>query len=293
MSPPQGQQPIIVIKKKGHGHGGHHGGAWKVAYADFVTAMMAFFLVMWIVGQSKATKAAVAGYFRDPIAFDAGGGGSGILPGADSGTTGGGQPVTPTDVQAANNALQKAAAHLKEALAKMPHFDKLKDRIEIQITEEGLRIELREAPDDGFFDSGSAVAKPETVEMLTVIGEELAELDNKIAVEGHTDSKPYAGTSQRYTNWELSSDRANTARRLLQEHGITNQRIDAVRGYADTRPRVADTLDAGNRRISIVVRREETQRDDMKGQETPAAKAPAPAPVATKAEAPAPKPATH
>src|ERR1043166_2310528 len=124
---------VVIIKKGGHGkHAGHHGGAWKVAYADFVTAMMAFFLVMWIVGQSKATKAAVAGYFRDPVAFDAsGGGGNGVLPGAQAGATGGGQsgaqPIAPTDVEAANAALQKAAAHLKEALAKTPHFEKLKD----------------------------------------------------------------------------------------------------------------------------------------------------------------------
>ena len=270
MSPPSGQQPIIVIKKKGHGHGGHHGGAWKVAYADFVTAMMAFFLVMWIVGQSKATKAAVAGYFRDPVAFDAsGGGGNGVLPGAQAGATGGGQsgaqPIAPTDVEAANAALQKAAAHLKEALAKTPHFEKLKDRVDIQITEEGLRIELREAPNDGFFDSGSAVAKPETVTLIAVIAEELTQLQNTIAVEGHTDSRPYAANGGRYTNWELSADRANTARRILEEHGIMDKRIDAVRGYADTRPRVDDPGDPGNRRISIVVR-----RADTKGQERPA-----------------------
>jgi chemotaxis protein MotB len=274
MSGQSGQQPIIIIKKKGHGGHGHHGGAWKVAYADFVTAMMAFFLVMWIIAQSKETKAAVGGYFRDPVAFEAAqGAGSGILPGVQSGVTGGGKAVGATDVEAANEALKQAAEHLREALAKTPGFDKLKDRVEITITDEGLRIELREAPNDGFFDSGSAVAKPEMITLLGVIAEELAQLPNKVAVEGHTDSKPYAGKGQRYTNWELSADRANAARRIIQQRGVAEVRIDAVRGYADTRLRVADPFDAGNRRISIVVR-----RDDTKRQQAPVAAKPLAAP---------------
>jgi chemotaxis protein MotB len=253
--PPGGNQPIIIVKRRGgHGHG-HHGGAWKVAYADFVTAMMAFFLVMWIVGQSKATKAAVAGYFRDPVAFEqAQGAGSGILPGVQSGATGGGQPVTPSDVQSARAALEKAAEHLREKLANTPNFDKLKDRVDISVTDEGLRIELREAPDDGFFDTGSAAMKPITVTLLAIIAEELSLLENKVAIEGHTDRTPY-GRGQKYTNWELSADRANAARRVLEEKGLREAQVDAVRGYADTRPRTPDKpFDAGNRRISIVVR---------------------------------------
>jgi len=253
-----GNQSVVIIKKSGHGRHGHHGGAWKVAYADFVTAMMAFFLVMWIVGQSRQTKEAVAGYFRDPVAFEAkSGAGSGLLPGADSGLQGGGRPVPvpPTDVKSATETLERAAEHLREALAKTPEFAALKDRIEIQVTEEGLRIELLEAQNGGFFDTGSASLKSDTVLILTVIAQELARLPNPVAVEGHTDRRPYS-TGQQYTNWELSSDRANAARRVLQEAGLQEEQLDAVRGYASTRLRVpADPLASQNRRISIVVRR--------------------------------------
>jgi len=250
MSP--GAQPIIVKKKKA-AHHGHHGGAWKVAYADFVTAMMAFFLVMWIVGQSEEVKAGVAGYFRDPKAFE---GGRGVLPGAESGTTGGGAPMGLTDLEAARNALAQAAEEIRQALAALPEFEHLKDQVEITLTDEGLRIELREAPDDGFFDSGSAAVKPSTVAMLKVIATQLGALPNQVAVEGHTDSRPYSANSPVYTNWELSADRANAARRILEGSGLHERQIEAVRGFADTRLRKADDpLDPGNRRISIIVRR--------------------------------------
>jgi len=253
----QFNQPVIIIKKGGHGKHGHHGGAWKVAYADFVTAMMAFFLVMWIVGLGKPTRESVASYFRDPIAFEAkNGGGSGVLPGATRGVEGGGQTPMEPDVKSATAALEKAASHLREVLARTPKFEALKDRIEIQVTDEGLRIELREAPDDGFFAIGSAALKPSTVDLLKVIAEELTVLPNRVAVEGHTDRQPYR-PGQKYTNWELSADRANAARHVLQDGGIRDGQIDAVRGYADTRLRIADNpLDPGNRRISIVVRRD-------------------------------------
>jgi chemotaxis protein MotB len=251
--PGGGQQPVIIIKKKGHGKHAHHGGAWKVAYADFVTAMMAFFLVMWIVGQSADVKAGVAGYFRDPKAFE---GGRGVLPGAESGTTGGGAPMGMTDLEAAKAALAHAAEQIRKALEALPEFEDLKDQVEITLTDEGLRIELREAPDDGFFDSGSAHVKPPTVAMLRVIATQLGELPNAVAVEGHTDSRPYSAESPVYTNWELSADRANAARRILEASGIRPKQIEAVRGFADTRLRKAEEpLDAGNRRISIVVRR--------------------------------------
>jgi chemotaxis protein MotB len=249
-----GQQPIIIVKKKGHGHHGHHGGAWKVAYADFVTAMMAFFLVMWIVGQSAEVKAGVAGYFRDPKAFE---GGAGVLPGAESGTTGGGAPMGVT-VDQATMVLEEAANKLRQALSALPEFEHLKDQIEITVTDEGLRIEMREAPDDGFFDSGSAQVKPSTVAMLEVIASQLGELPNRVAVEGHTDSRPYSAESHQagYSNWELSADRANSARRILESAGLQTRQIEAVRGFADTRLRKADQpMDPGNRRISIVVRR--------------------------------------
>ena len=250
--PGGGQPPIIVIKKKGHRKHGHHGGAWKVAYADFVTAMMAFFLVLWIVGQGEEVKAGVAGYFRNPKAFE---GGRGVLPGSESGTTGGGAPRGMTDLEAAKNALARAAEEIRRALAALPEFEHLKDQVEITLTDEGLRIELREAPDDGFFDSGSATVKPPTMAMLKVIATQLGALPNRVAVEGHTDSRPYSANSLAYTNWELSADRANAARRILEASGLQPRQIEAVRGFADTRLRKADDpLDAGNRRISIIVR---------------------------------------
>jgi chemotaxis protein MotB len=252
------QQPVIIIKKKGHHKHGHHGGAWKVAYADFVTAMMAFFLVMWLVAQSPQVKASVGGYFRDPGAFSEGG--RGVLPGAESGTTGGGQPMgsnqaaaLPADVDAAKKALERAAEHLRQAI--QLKFASVQERVEITVTDEGLRIELREAPNDGFFSSGSAAMKPETEKILAVIGKELSQMPNLIAVEGHTDSLPY-GSGNQYTNWELSADRANAARRALGRSGVSDRQLEGVRGFADTRLRTAQKpMDPGNRRISIVVRR--------------------------------------
>jgi chemotaxis protein MotB len=248
---PRGGEQIVIIKKKGHHKHGHHGGAWKVAYADFVTAMMAFFLVMWLVGQAPEVKANVASYFRDPGAFTEGG--RGVLPGAESGTTGGGAPLSPEDATAA---LEKAAEQLRDALASMPEFADIENRIEIAVTEEGLRIELREAPDDGFFASGSAAMKPQTVELLHVIASQLGQMSNRVAVEGHTDSRPYSANAGAYTNWELSADRANAARRVLVTSGVKPAQVEAVRGYADTRLRTPDQpLDPSNRRISIIVRR--------------------------------------
>jgi len=251
-------QPIIVIKRAAPHKHAHHGGAWKVAYADFVTAMMAFFLVMWIVGQSKQTKEAIAGYFRDPVAFEnKTGAGSGVLPGADSGLQGGGRPVPapPTDIKSATATLERAAEHLREALSRVPRFAALADQIEIQVTEEGLRIELLETPEGGFFDSGSARIKVDTVEVLTIIAQELSTLNNPVAIEGHTDRAPFS-TGGQYTNWDLSTERANAARRVLQEAGLREAQLAEIRGFASTHLRVPENpLAPQNRRISIVVRR--------------------------------------
>ena len=248
-----GHQPVIIVKKKSHGKHGHHGGAWTVAYADFVTAMMAFFLVMWIVGQSAEVKSGIAGYFQEPTAFAEGG--RGVLPGAESGMSGGGAPLQPS-TQQATAALEEAAKELRRTLASLPDFEELKKQVDITVTDEGLRIELREAPNDGFFASGSAQLKPQTVVLLDVIAEQLKTLPNRVAVEGHTDSRPYSARGGTYTNWELSADRANAARRVMQQAGLGEHQIEGVRGFADTRlRRPEDPLDPGNRRISIVVRR--------------------------------------
>ena len=248
--------PIVIVKKKkGHGHG-HHGGAWKVAYADFVTAMMAFFLVLWIVGQSQAVKAGVAGYFRDPgvLEYERS---TGILPGATTGISPEGPPSvrekSGADAPSDRAALEQKAAMLEAMLDRSPEFKGLKDQIEIRMTDDGLRIELIEKTDSLFFDSGSAVLKAETIRLLQAIGRELATLRNHIVVEGHCDSRRYS-TSGNYTNWELSVDRANAARRAMEPQ-LPDGQIDEVRGYAATRLRVPeDPLDPRNRRVSIVVR---------------------------------------
>jgi chemotaxis protein MotB len=240
---------VVIVKKKGHGKHGHHGGAWKVAYADFVTAMMAFFLVMWIVAQSEATRASVAAYFRDPGVFSTTRK-QGLLSGDASGVA---AADTPVEVQKARAVLEQAAADLKKALEQVPELAALKDNVEIHLTSEGLRIELLETEKTGFFEVGHSKLKPESVKLLETIAGQLGKLPNTIAVEGHTDSRPY-NSADAFSNWELSSDRANVARREMQLHGLRPGQIDAVRGYADTRLRFPGSpLDARNRRISILV----------------------------------------
>jgi chemotaxis protein MotB len=245
---------VIIIKKKKHGKHGHHGGAWKVAYADFVTAMMAFFLVMWIVGQSPQVKAAVASYFKDPGAFELTRA-NGLLSGSAA-SVGAGGATAGSDIQQARMALEQAAEQLRKTLESMPEFDGLKDRVRIELTPEGLRIELLEDAHDGFFEVGSSALKSDGIMLLGLIANKLGELPNHVAIEGHTDSRPYI-SKDRFSNWELSTDRANAARRVMQRTGLGDRQVEGVRGYADTRPRFTeDPLDARNRRISIIVRQE-------------------------------------
>jgi chemotaxis protein MotB len=242
-------QPVIIVKKKG-GHGGHHGGAWKVAYADFVTAMMAFFLVMWLVNQSKPVKAAIGGYFRDPAAFDASGG-RGVLPGGD--TINPAKPERAPAEQEERKRLEAAVLHIREGLDKEA-FKTLRDQVEFTVTPEGLRIDLIEKDDSTFFDSGSATLRGETAHILGVIAHELGSLDHKVDVEGHTDSRGYV-KNERYSNWELSADRANAARRVMEREGLRSAQVTSVRGLADRQLRYqADPLDARNRRVSILVK---------------------------------------
>jgi chemotaxis protein MotB len=262
--------PVIVLKKKHRGHHGHHGGAWKVAYADFVTAMMAFFLVMWIVGQSKAVKAGVAGYFRNPSVLD-GAGATGVLPGNKSGLEA--QGPTPEEggsIQPDLARLKQAAEKIREALDKLPDFKEMAGQIQISATPEGLRIELVESKSSTFFDSASAVLKPATERVLSVIAKELGTLGRPLVVEGHTDSRVFAN-SDRYTNWELSADRANAARRQMERAGLPAGLVRAVRGFADTQlANPKDSLDPRNRRVSILV----VPRPDAKSEaasEAPAA----------------------
>jgi chemotaxis protein MotB len=247
-------QPIIVKKKKA-AHHGHHGGAWKVAYADFVTAMMAFFLVMWLVGQSKDVKSAVAGYFRNPGIFD--------QEKSDGPIAGGSLKVDPEAapappesapalLAAERAALEETASRIRQRLD-TPDLRALGRQIEITITRDGLRIELLDAEQQTFFASGSAALAAGTERVLAVIARELGALKNSIAIEGHTDSRPYA-TTDLYSNWELSADRANAARRVMERSGLQAGQVRGVRGYADRQLRVAAVpLDPRNRRVSVIV----------------------------------------
>lgn len=240
------QTPVRIIVKKKRGHAGHHGGAWKVAYADFVTAMMALFIVLWIVGQSAAVKQAVAAYFKDPGVFESGRGG-GLLQGSS-----GAAPAPTVNVASEIEKLKVEAKKLEDAIAANPDFNKFKDMIQITVTKEGMRIELLENSTGLFFDVGSAKVKPETVQLLKLIAKETGQLKNNIVIEGYTDARPYVNPN--YTNWELSTDRANTARKILEENGVGKNQIVQVRGFADRNLKHPDKpLDYTNRRVSILV----------------------------------------
>ena len=238
MSQSQENRPIIVIKKKG-GHGGHHGGAWKVAYADFVTAMMALFIVLWLLNSSKQVQEAVGGYFKDP---------TGTTKQVGSDMRGAGENFT-----VSKDNMEQLKEQLQKAIKEVPHFEKFKNHIDMTVTNEGLRIELTESEKGTFFDSGSAKMSEDGEELLHALATELGKLPNTLAMEGHTDSKQYTA-GRNYGNWELSSDRANAARRLMQGNGIRSDQVTQVRGFADQRLRKKDDpLDASNRRISLIV----------------------------------------
>ena len=233
-------QPIIVIKRAGR-HGGHHGGAWKVAYADFVTAMMSLFIVLWLMGSSEKVKVAVAGYFNDPK------GTANLL-----GTTMAGNGIAVT--KESNENLQKLKEKLEAEIKAKKELEKLSKQIEITITAEGLRIELIEGKDGTFYQSGSAKLSASGQELLSLLAGELKTLPNSLLIEGHTDATPYS-TDADYGNWELSADRANSARRLLQQGGVRSNQVTQVRGYADQFLRVqGNPCDPSNRRISILVK---------------------------------------
>ncbi len=251
------EQPIIIVRRKKI-VGGHHGGAWKVAYADFVTAMMAFFLVMWLAAQDSRVRDAVAGYFQEP----------GLLPYQTSNSiiamgTGAVDPGgTPTvnrrfngQLEAEREELIRAASAIHAGLSNLPGFAELRNQIEYAVTTEGLRIELIDHNGSSFFDSGSSELRGESQKILAIIAQEVSAYVNDVVIEGHTDSRPFAGSGTRYTNWELSSDRANAARRVMLSGGLRPGQISAVRGFADTDLRVPDdSTDPRNRRVTIVVR---------------------------------------
>ncbi|GAB4144542.1 MAG: flagellar motor protein MotB [Ignavibacteriales bacterium] len=249
-------KPIIIknVKKGGHGH---HGGAWKVAYADFVTAMMALFIVLWVLNQSEDVKKAVSNYFKDPTGYSQFG--KNVIVGQNSGF----MPKKDATLQTGKGnskeeqkkKFEEMKEQIKKELSKNKVFTDIEKKIKFEIVNEGLRIEMLETEDNFFFDIGSARLNTKAIEVLKKIAAQISNLPNLIVVEGHTDARPFAAGSQTYTNYELSADRANSARRVLIENGVSSDKIDEIRGYADKRLRDADNpFSLVNRRISIVLK---------------------------------------
>jgi chemotaxis protein MotB len=254
---------IIIKKKKVVGHGGHHGGSWKVAYADFVTAMMAFFMVMWIMGLSDDTQAAISGYFNDPSGFMKNPPKSRnvivLIPGSNKQKSaseqnkkgeglGDFQGLAVSEAQEG----QTLKIDIQKSLEGIPDLQKLMDHIEINITKEGLRVELLEDAGSVFFQSGSAQISQQGRKIVKQITPVFAKTGRYLVIEGHTDAKPYAG--KEYTNWELSTDRARSLRRELSVNGMPNDRFRGVNGFADTKLRFPNKpLSPANRRVTLLL----------------------------------------
>lgn len=251
--------PIIIKKKKSHGEHGHHGGSWKVAYADFVTAMMAFFMVMWIMGLSDETRAQIQGYFNDPLGFmknqpkvkmsisPPGSPNAGKGPGK-----GNGNDPSSDDEQSLRKLAQKIQHSAESSGAADADFRELLKHVEVTLTTEGLKIELVESTVATFFASGRADILPSAMHFIRRIGPLLAATGRPIVVEGHTDAMPYPSDS--YNNWDLSADRANSMRRALQQFGVPGKQFVQVRAFADTDLKnPSKPFDVSNRRVSLLL----------------------------------------
>ena len=315
-APAKEQKPqLLVIRrvKKGHG-GGHHGGAWKVAYADFVTAMMAFFLVMWLVGTTtKVEKGAIAEYFKNPSmqpghsmvpsqSMGPGGNANSMIEMKDIATpTNGDDGMQLSKPEITANEIEKLAREqetkqlealmqdMKEAIETSPALQAFKNQLLLDITPDGLRIQIVDAQSRPMFDSGSTTLKPYTNEILHELATFINSVPNKVSLSGHTDTAPYAG-GDGYTNWELSSGRANAARRALVGGGMQENKVALVIGLADSV--LFDKQDPRNpinRRISIVVMNKAAEKAALE----PDAPEPSDAPAAAAEPAPAPAPAAQ
>lgn len=284
-------QPIIIKKVKKGGHAAH-GGAWKIAYADFVTAMMAFFLLMWLLGSTtEGDKKGIANYFQSPLKVALQGG-----PGAGASSsiiTGGGADFTETAGQsqrgdsesrrskpmtgeqdkiqavkkeARRNAkieaqkLAELSAKIAKEISNNEKLSEFKSQIRLEITPDGLQIQIIDDQKRPMFDSGSAMVKPYMREILREIGKALIDIDNKISLDGHTDQQPYANSARGYSNWELSADRANASRRELISAGMAEDKLARVVGMASSvllEPEAP--LSPANRRITILVMTQEAE----------------------------------
>jgi len=220
----------------------HMGGAWKVAYADFVTALMALFIVLWLVNAGQEVRESVAGYFRDPRGYH-------NLNG--SARAGSGEALS---LDQAN--VRRLREKLEEALQQTPELRELSKYVQFTVTGEGLRIELMENSGGMFFETGSPRPTPNGEKMFDLLAEQLGSLPNQVAIEGHTDSSPFRnGSADAYGNWELSFDRANMARRIMIARGLRGDQVSEIRGYADHRPLIADNpSNSRNRRVSVVMK---------------------------------------
>ncbi len=307
MSEKEQVRPIIVIRRRKGGGGGHHGGAWKVAYADFVTAMMAFFLVMWLVGAANnSQKAAISEYFKNPsmtrgtstqapagIAGPGGASDSMIdmhgsslrVPHGSSSVAAMGEPPAPLEnakKQAEGKAeakrLEALRVQLEEAIQKSAALAPFKDQLLLDITPEGLRIQIVDKRNRAMFDTGSARLKSYTTAILHELAHFINGVPNAISISGHTDAAPYGG-GKNYSNWELSADRANAARRALVEGGMHADKVARVVGLSATVPFDRKHPDAAiNRRISIVVMTRAAQAAALKPELASAGQAPPAAP---------------
>jgi len=268
-------EPEILIKKiKAKGHGGHHGGAWKVAYADFVTAMMAFFLMMWLLGSTNdEQRKGIADYFTASIIqTDSVGGSNGVLAGksleepdgaAPYSKRAGLQPTTPfqqgSEARSDEAQLRRVETEIRKRLERDPGLKSLQGQIRFSNTPDGLRIELIDKADYSMFTSGTSLMDPRAGELLAIVADVIGDIPNKLAIRGHTDSTPFAirRPGQPSNNWTLSSARAEETRQSLAEAGIQADRFSRLEGVADTDPiNKADPFDPRNRRMSVTLLRE-------------------------------------
>jgi chemotaxis protein MotB len=246
---------IIIIKKKGKGHAGHHGGAWKVAYADFVTAMMAFFMVMWLLAQTdQSTRQQLSEYFR-----------TGVFSGAPSVLNGGsgiqnkgyfdvvGQSMMQPEQKAFERVAAAVRAAMQRSIAEDASLKKLSEQLKVSVTEEGLLIQILDGSgDDLLFDRSSADLKPRLNQLLEMIAPVLGRLDNKIQVHGHTDAKPFPAGSNR-SNWQLSFERADAARLVLEKNGLQKGQVGGVFAHgASALYNAKEPYAPENRRLAIL-----------------------------------------